>query len=433
MSTEGAGSTGPEDYYELLRIDRSADADAIKRGYRKEALRYHPDKNTTDPNAPERFQRIQKAYETLSDPKKRQMYDKYGERGVAMMDNAHMVPFLNPEVFLMMNQVFAVLSTIVILLLLFLILISLRADGSVSFSWVVVFIPSFIVLAFFLAFVTYGAVKGDSDEADDGASTHSKSEKPSILERIGSVVYVALLFAFDILLALRLDNHLDSWAVTFAPWFIIEVLHFIAAVQGLLAKFTEGVVTLVPPSSEEEESGFISRPLTGREKVLETISQFLPWALRVLQVILIVAKLGNPDFAPWVVVFLPIFIQGAAILVMISVTYFQLRQEGDPDALGSVLLAVAVAAIVLGLLYATVGLLIKRLNDGASPPASVILIPSFIVLSILLCCVGVCLPCVLGISKKSVEAELRAEDGEVGGANGTNVIPLSPDRMIASS
>jgi molecular chaperone DnaJ len=65
------------DYYEVLGVARDADDNALKSAYRKLALQYHPDRNKAT-DAAERFKEINEAYEVLSDPSKRQMYDRYG-------------------------------------------------------------------------------------------------------------------------------------------------------------------------------------------------------------------------------------------------------------------------------------------------------------------------------------------------------------------
>ncbi|NXO51002.1 DNJB5 protein, partial [Aramus guarauna] len=70
-----------KDYYKILGIQSGVNEDEIKKAYRKMALKYHPDKNK-DPNAEEKFKEIAEAYDVLSDPKKRAVYDQYGEEGL---------------------------------------------------------------------------------------------------------------------------------------------------------------------------------------------------------------------------------------------------------------------------------------------------------------------------------------------------------------
>jgi molecular chaperone DnaJ len=70
------------DYYEILAVERGADADAIKRSYRKLALEHHPDRNQGAPEAEEKFKELTEAYEVLRDPDKRAAYDRYGHAGV---------------------------------------------------------------------------------------------------------------------------------------------------------------------------------------------------------------------------------------------------------------------------------------------------------------------------------------------------------------
>jgi molecular chaperone DnaJ len=66
------------DYYEILGINRSADAAAIKKAYRKLAKKYHPDTNSGDVQMEQKFKEVTEAYTILSDPKKRKLYDQFG-------------------------------------------------------------------------------------------------------------------------------------------------------------------------------------------------------------------------------------------------------------------------------------------------------------------------------------------------------------------
>lgn len=71
------------DYYEVLKVSRNATEEDLRRSYKKLAMKWHPDKNPDGKNDAEaKFKQISEAYDILSDPKKRQIYDLYGEEGL---------------------------------------------------------------------------------------------------------------------------------------------------------------------------------------------------------------------------------------------------------------------------------------------------------------------------------------------------------------
>jgi len=69
-------------FYDLLGVSPKADDNTLKKAYRKLAMKYHPDKNQGDTKAQEKFKNISQAYECLSDPEKRELYDNHGEQGL---------------------------------------------------------------------------------------------------------------------------------------------------------------------------------------------------------------------------------------------------------------------------------------------------------------------------------------------------------------
>ena len=68
------------DFYKTLDVEKTASSDDIKKAYRKLAMKWHPDRNPDDPQAEERFKDVSEAYAVLSDEKKRQQYDQFGDR-----------------------------------------------------------------------------------------------------------------------------------------------------------------------------------------------------------------------------------------------------------------------------------------------------------------------------------------------------------------
>ncbi|KAL6985358.1 hypothetical protein U1Q18_018733 [Sarracenia purpurea var. burkii] len=74
------------DYYNILKVNRNATEDDLKKSYRRLAMKWHPDKNPTSKKEAEaKFKQISEAYEVLSDPQKRAVYDQYGEEGLKDM------------------------------------------------------------------------------------------------------------------------------------------------------------------------------------------------------------------------------------------------------------------------------------------------------------------------------------------------------------
>lgn len=71
-----------QEFYDTLGVGKSATATEIKKAYRKQAMKYHPDRNPGDKEAENQFKAAAEAYEVLSDSQKRQIYDQYGKAGL---------------------------------------------------------------------------------------------------------------------------------------------------------------------------------------------------------------------------------------------------------------------------------------------------------------------------------------------------------------
>ena len=68
--------------YDLLGVSPDVNENDLRRAYKKKAMQLHPDRNRDDPNATEKFQQVNEAYDILKDPQKRQAYDQFGVDGL---------------------------------------------------------------------------------------------------------------------------------------------------------------------------------------------------------------------------------------------------------------------------------------------------------------------------------------------------------------
>jgi molecular chaperone DnaJ len=101
--------TAKRDYYEVLGVEKSADAEEIKRAYRRLAMKYHPDRNPGDAEAEAKFKEAAEAYEVLSDATKKQRYDQFGHEGLRGGGGpaTHDYTRMNAEdIFSMFNDIF---------------------------------------------------------------------------------------------------------------------------------------------------------------------------------------------------------------------------------------------------------------------------------------------------------------------------------------
>ncbi|KAL3934709.1 MAG: hypothetical protein SGARI_003273, partial [Bacillariaceae sp.] len=81
-----APNLNSEDYYQILGVPKNANDAALKKAYKKLAVKWHPDKNPGDEQATKNFQKISEAYAALSDEKKRKIYDMYGKDAANQSD-----------------------------------------------------------------------------------------------------------------------------------------------------------------------------------------------------------------------------------------------------------------------------------------------------------------------------------------------------------
>mmetsp|Transcript_63925 Transcript_63925/g.75678 ORF Transcript_63925/g.75678 Transcript_63925/m.75678 type:complete len:630 (+) Transcript_63925:182-2071(+) len=225
---------GEEDFYELLGIERDATPEEIKRAYKRKSLQMHPDKlaqrgqQVTDADQA-RFQRMKEAYETLSDPHKRETYDTIGERGMKWLEE----PFsLDPQEMARnfansstvdRSKIFGIFVGIAIAVFLLPVLVCLQVDGQLGPApWTAVLTPLWVWNAFILFYHARVIAMGPISRPENIPEADWVDPLP-MSKRIFSLFRFSLIIVFEILASLRLDNIVSwSWVQVFIPIYVWE-------------------------------------------------------------------------------------------------------------------------------------------------------------------------------------------------------------------
>lgn len=244
--------------YEELGVQNNASEDEVKKAYRTLARKYHPDKARDEKAAEEnasKIQKINRAYEVLSDPKKKRVYDRFGYEGLTLLEKessefVNILLFSTSPYFIF--SVAAVVFLFVSLLIIAAAFLNVRMEQDVSWSWVVVFIPLWLASLIYLFFVLTSLVirvklskaiakdaqtKAFEDEPDSPISTKN-APSVSLLD-ILAVISTVSLIVFLVLLPFALnDNDVFSatftWIIVFVPLLFSMALSFICSFPTLL-------------------------------------------------------------------------------------------------------------------------------------------------------------------------------------------------------
>lgn len=356
--------------YALLGVEKTATAREIKKGFHKMSLKYHPDKNPEE--GPVMFPAIQRAHEVLTDPQKKAIYDRAGEAGLKQMEmmGGGVPPWLMSAGKSILSCMLCMLS---LMFLLFVIFLAMRADKTVDWSWDVVFIPLWI-LDSLLLFGTCCILQPFCQKSDD---PDEQPERPSILTPIKPLCFVA----FHIMLVLKLDgNATYTWAIAFAPLFVLLALN-------LLSSALAGLATLQVMGMAASDAR--------RDKIVHFFRKsyaFLnavAWSLKMLVfAVLIMLKLDEHTDWAWVIVFLPIYLPLAIFWIIDTVLAVWWPPADRPEDAPSPLGEQGFTLLGHSIVYITVALLVTRLEGGASAgvSAAIAILPLLLILGCMVCC-----------------------------------------------
>lgn len=230
------------EYYEVLGIgnDTTVTTELIKKQYKKMSLNLHPDKLAqrgveVTAEHKQQFLKVKEAYDILSDPKRRRLYDELGPSGLKLLEKPNEV---NPMEILKNYKknrndccsVALLLAAFFCSLLILPILFALKCDGTVGddVKWVALWTPMWIVDAFLLFSAVMmlfddGSVPAANEEEEGDEPT--TPEKIPLSVKLVNLISTLCLVLIQIFLMIKLDNYVDwSWFIVFIPWFIREVI-----------------------------------------------------------------------------------------------------------------------------------------------------------------------------------------------------------------
>ncbi|KAF9365025.1 hypothetical protein BGX34_011697 [Mortierella sp. NVP85] len=394
--------------YRILGVPKAASPDAIRKAYRRLALRYHPDKvNPIEvPDHQTRFQEISIAYQVLSDPKKRRLYDKYGMSGVKMAESDVGSMLINMERTLYSTAI--TLTLVITLTIVFLILLSRQVDGKADWNYFTVFTPIWILdlLIVYTIFQMNAQKAKDDEEASNALDEEGGGQEPMTadqrddrrrqqikrckrdrsLVKLLRLTGVTLLTAFQVLIVMKANDPASVMTVlVFVPYYICEFLDFTftTARRALL---------LIPQASELPFFKVLGYIFDG----------FWRRMIFIAFTVLVTLRIDHTIDCSWVIVFIPLYLPGLWYLKeLLQVTGSICCSPIEDSAIRSEQRLVLTINIVFWTvaipLYTLIGLLVARL-DRHKFSLYQVLLPVYIILSILLCCSVCCMPCaILGL------------------------------------
>ncbi|DAZ95656.1 TPA: hypothetical protein N0F65_002453 [Lagenidium giganteum] len=298
-------------YYDLLGIEADATPEQIKKAYRKKALQLHPDKRGNTPEAQEEFTRMKQAYDVISDPQKREVYDQSGEDGVKLMENfGNMSPEeMSMALFRSMGAIGVRGKCLLIMAVTFLfsffliipIFWCLRVNKTVTWDWAVVFIPMWILDTIYYCCLGCSYVSADASMDPED----KKHQRPALL-KLYKFLKALLILVLQVFLAMKLNGDI-SWSVkeVLLPYFVFDGLTFvetiISSVLGyhMLTKESEGAGVSVTEAIKQQR----------KRVVVMCLANLLLVAFRLVQGALLACKIdGDFPNASWWLIFLPVWL-----------------------------------------------------------------------------------------------------------------------------
>lgn len=222
------------EYYDLLNItDKNPSIDDIKKAYKKASLNFHPDKlaqkgiEVTEEHT-KRFNKMKEAYDVLSDPKRRKIYDQLGSNGLKLFENPQSIEPIEIIKNFQKNRsdrliIFLFLLIIFAAFLILPILFSMKCDKSLGKNapWLAIWTPMWIFdLFLLLTAFAFCAHNNNSDSTDE----EQVKDEVSFSIKFDNFVRTILFILIQIFIMMKLDHEVTwTWWFVFIPWYLYEI------------------------------------------------------------------------------------------------------------------------------------------------------------------------------------------------------------------
>ena len=375
--------------YDLLGVSKDASPSDIKKAYHRLALQCHPDKAGEEGAG--QFKVVKQAYDILSDPSKRALYDKLGERGIEMAENPMANSFMETmgyhyAIIILM----VVMMYIVTMLILFLSFLAARIDGRNHWTFAKVFSPIFVLDATgFLAILPSVTILFQATSEDGEVPPEEQRKRTTRKQKVMLVLlYIILgsLLVFSILVPVGLDRSDSteaSWRCYFIPLFVAEVTA--TSVFFWHSSSPALYVALLQRAAGVTVSQEYATALWAVE-ILGTACRLPFW-------VLIACRIDNVIQVSWFVVGIPLYF--GLVLIEIGIALLAFAQARAPDApRGSAAVPIVMFGLSMAVLLLSALLVFAKL-DGASISLANALIPVFVAVSVAFMgsCCGFCAAC----------------------------------------
>mmetsp|Transcript_120655 Transcript_120655/g.341155 ORF Transcript_120655/g.341155 Transcript_120655/m.341155 type:complete len:456 (+) Transcript_120655:43-1410(+) len=401
-------------FYTRLGVEPTATLAEIKSAYRRKALLLHPDKG----GCPEEFGAMKAAYDVLSKPEKRQIYDRYGPEVIEMMNGSVRTP---AAVILAMSRVGMRERAIALLLILTAssvllspaVLTALRWDHRVTMSWYCVAIPFWIFEVALLIVIFFWVTADRPDDIDSSQEARATAaERKRMLNKFRCCFGIAmsLLIIFEILVIQKLQGTLGlSWSMVLLPCVLLEAYFLMIRACSAKASWAQS-----DPAAAATLAS-LGRSPTSSTSFHYFLLRNLQWGvMRCLTVLLVAARADGKFAGSWLVCTIPAAVCGllsvvAAVASRCASTAGRADEgreagEAPPTRRGEVFVVTFGVALWLAMWVLAAGKL-----DGGHYSAFVVFIPLFVSVFAVTCLFS-CIVALLGPEDLAAEMAGRQAD-----------------------